>query len=270
MKTKIIIYSISILTFFSSCVSKSEHDKIVAANDKLKIELDECQNGAEKLIANIEKAYSKKNYSIARENIILLSEKHPESSKINDFNNLLKTIEEEELVEENRKKLELKEKTRLENLNNTGIWSVQFYVDDFGEPTKEGYVKNTDFIRGVFSNSATQNSDLKVKFLISNSSDVSIMLYEYAGNNPVKAYSAENYRVLIQDKEGDRLKLTATNYSDRLGFNKTESRKVHNVLMKGGIIKFVIYEIDTPTTEYNFTIQNSDWYDNAYAKLKES
>jgi hypothetical protein len=73
---------------------------------------------------------------------------------------------------------------------------------------------------------------------------------------------------LIQDKDGKRLKLRATNYSDRLSFNKTDSRKVHGILMNGGSIKFKIYEIDTPTTEYNFTIRKADWYENAYAKLK--
>jgi hypothetical protein len=40
-------------------------------------------------------------------------------------------------------------------------------------------------------------------------------------------------------------------------------------LLKGGNIKFRIKEIDTPTTQYNFTISNADWYDNAYRKLRE-
>lgn len=77
------------------------------------------------------------------------------------------------------------------NLNNTGIWNIAYYVDDFGEPTKKGYIRNPSYIRGTFSNTATQNSDLNVRFLIDSATDVSIMLYEYAGNNPVKAYSSD-------------------------------------------------------------------------------
>lgn len=48
-----------------------------------------------------------------------------------------------------------------------GIWKVSYYVDDFGEPTKEGYV----FTRctGKFSNSATTNSELGVEFIIDES-----------------------------------------------------------------------------------------------------
>jgi hypothetical protein len=39
--------------------------------------------------------------------------------------------------------------------------------------------------------------------------------------------------------------------------------------MKGGTVKFKIVEIDTPTTEYEFTISKADWYKNAYRKLTE-
>ena len=278
MKLKNTIYVIGIMTIVSSCgIPQADYDKVIAENQDLKTniekitsDLDECQNGAEKTVARVLKAYSEKDYATAKENINRLSEKHPESPKNAEFQKLLETIEKDELALMKIKEAEEKERIRLENINNTGIWTVQYYVDDFGEPTKEGYIRNTNLISGTFSNTATQNSALNVKFLITNSTDISIMLYEYADNNPVKAYSSESYQVLIQDKDGNRLKLRATNYSDRLNFDKTTSKKVHNVLMKGGNIKFKIYESDTPTTEYDFTINNSDWYENAYAKLKET
>lgn len=257
--------------FITSCgIPQSDYDKLKTENDRLKNEVEECQNGAEKIIAKVDKAYSEKDYAEARRNIELLAQKHPESTKNKEYATLLNTIEKLELQEQKRKEAEEKERIRLENINNTGIWSVQYYVDDFGEPTKEAYIRNTNLICGTFSNTATQNSDLNVKFLITSSSDVNIMLYEYASNNPVKAYSSESYQVLIQDKGGNRIKLKATNYSDRLNFDNTASKQIHNILMKGGTIKFKIYEIDTPTTEYDFTIMNADWYDNAYAKLKEA
>lgn len=278
MKSGKIIYGLLLLFVVSSCgVPQSDYDKLeikkkelVKENERLSAELDECQNGAERIIAEVEKAYSTKEYSTARLNINKLYERHPESPKNKEFKELLKKIEKEELAEQKRKEAEEKERIRLANINNTGMWTVRHYVDEFGEPTKQGYISNTSSINGTFSNTATQNSALNVDFLISNSSKISIQLYEYAGNNPVKAYSSESYRVLIQDKDGNRLKLTTTNYSDRLSFDKTASRQVHNVLMKGGTIKFKIYEIDTPTTEYDFTIQKADWYENAYTKLKES
>ena len=275
MKRNIIIYGIVLMAIVSSCgVPQSDYDKLQTQKEQLKTEnerllteLDDCKNGAEKIVAEVEKAYSEKKYAIARQKINLLSEKHPEDPKNQEFKSLLKKIEKEELIEKKKKEAEEKERIRLANINNTGMWSVRHYVDEFGEPTKEGYITNTSTIKGQFSNTATQDSRLNVDFLITNSSKISIQLYEYAGNNPVKAYSADSYRVLIQDKDGKRYKLTATNYSDRLTFNKSSSRKVHGILMKGGMIKFKIVEIDTPTTEYDFTISNADWYDNAYRKL---
>lgn len=273
-----IIYGFLLLTIISSCgVPQTDYDKLkaekeqlVQENQQLKAELDDCKFGAEKIVVTVEKAYSEKNYSVARENIKMLYEKHPESPKNKEFKNLLATIEKEELEEQRRKEAAEKERIRLENLNNTGMWSVRHYVDDFGEPTKQAYITNSSSITGIFSNTATENSALNVDFLITNSSSISIQLYEYAGNNPVKAYSSDWYTVLVQDKNGNRTKLSAINRSDRLQFNQDGSRKIHNILMKGGEVKFKITEDDTPTTKYQFTIKKADWYENAYAKLRES
>jgi hypothetical protein len=277
MKLKNTIYVIGIMTIVSSCgIPQADYDKVIAENENLKTgiekvtsELDECQNGAEKTVAKVLKAYSEKDYATAKENINRLSEKHPESPKNAEFKKLLETIKKDELALKKVREADEKERIRLANINNTGMWRVGRYVDEFGEPTKEGYITNSSHIKGVFSNTATQDSKLNVDFLINSSSKISIQLYEYAKNNPVKAYSSESYRVLVQDKDGERLKLRAVNHSDRLRLNSSDSRKLNKVLLKGGSIKFKIYEIDTPTTEYEFTISNADWYDNAIKKLAE-
>ncbi|PZX55923.1 hypothetical protein LV84_02285 [Algoriphagus ratkowskyi] len=277
MKLKSTIYVIGIMTIVSSCgTPQIDYDKIITENqelktniEKIKSELEECLNGAEKTIAKVLKAYSEKDFVVAKENIKKLSENHPESSKTAEFKDLLETIKTEELSLMKVKEAEEKEQIRLANINNTGMWRVGHYVDEFGESTKQGFITNSSYIQGVFSNTATQDSKLNVNFLINSSSKIYIQLYEYAGNNPVKAYSAENYSVLVQDNDGERLKLRATNYSDRLGFETSDSKKLHNALLKGGSLKFKIYEIDSPTTEYEFTIQNVDWYDNAHKKLEK-
>ena len=223
----------------SSCgVPQSDYDKLILENEKLKEELDEYKFGADRIIALVEKAYNEKNYTQARHNIELLYSKHPESPKNEEFKKLLKVIERKEAEVEKRRKVEEKERIRLANINNLGIWQVGYYVDNFGDPTNEGYIRNKILIRGSFSNTATQNSALDVKFLISNSRDISIMLYEYARNNPVKAVSSDSYTVRMKDSNGNKITLRAVNYSDRLGFNKTDSRKVHNILLRGGRIQF--------------------------------
>lgn len=270
MKKKNIFYKILLLVFLSSCgIPQAEYDKLKLENEQLIAELDECVNGEERLIATIEKAYSEEDFTLAKETIEKLYENHPESPKNEEFQKLLSVIEKKIQAEIERKEAEEREKVRLANLNNTGIWTVTYYVDDFGEPTSSGYITNENRIRGTFSNTATQDSELDVRFLISNAYDISIKLFEYAGNNPVKAYSSESYSVLVQDKDGNRKKLSAVNYSDRLTFDKSASKQIHNMLMKGGNLKFKIIEIETPTTIYNFEIPKADWYENAYRKLKE-
>jgi len=271
MKAIQLISFVIFATILNSCgVPKADYESLLDENEKLKLELDDCRNGEERLIAVIEKAYIQNDYLTAKQNIELLSSKHPESTKNAEYRELLKTIERIELEIAQKKADEKKDSIRLANLNNTGMWRIRYFVDEFGEPTKQGYITNSSSIKGSFSNTATENSDLNVDFLISKSSDISIQLYEYAGNNPVKAYSIEMYHVYIQDKDGERFTLIATNRSDRLGFDESGSRQVHKILLKGGLIKFRIVEFDTSTTQYQFNIQNADYYENAYRLLTEN
>jgi hypothetical protein len=271
MKTKYFFILIITSTIMSSCgVPKSDYAKLLIEKEKLANELDECKNGAERLIATIDKEYEQKDYQTAKQNIELLFSKHPESPKNLEYKELLKNIDQIESEIAKKRQTEEKERTRLTNLNNTGIWRIGRYVDEFGEPTKQGYITNTDYIKGTFSNTATQNSELNVNFLINNSSNISMQLYEYAGENPVKAYSSELYHVNIQDKDGNRVLLIATNRSDRLSLDQSGSRQVHRILLKGGLIKFRIEEFETSSSQYQFYIQNADFYDNAYRLLTET
>ena len=42
-------------------------------------------------------------------------------------------------------------------------WKILFYVDEFKNPTNHKYIENEGFIKGTFSNSATDNSKLSVE-----------------------------------------------------------------------------------------------------------
>lgn len=154
------------------------------------------------------------------------------------------------------------ERVRLAELNNTGIWKIGSFVNEFGDSTGDKYIGAR--IEGTFSNTATQDSDLIVSFLISSEDDIAFKLYEYARNNPVKSPgSVDEYQVLIQGADDLFLRLKAENYSDRLGMTSNHSRSLHSALMKGGTIQFVVTEVDRPTSKYKFTIPNADHFDNA-------
>lgn len=287
MQIRFIIAVIVSVVFLVGCgVSQEDYDKLnskyqklVTDNSELIKELDELKNGEAKIIGKIEKANNEKKYSEAIEYINNLYEKFPESTKNKEYQELLKQLnsevaKEKELLvkaqqlEQKQREVEEKEKYRLANLNNTGIWRIGYYSDEFGELTKESLVTNSELIKGVFSNSATENSELNVKFLIDNESSISIKLFEYGRNNPVKGYASQDYSIYIQDKDGQRFKLEAYNPSDRLRISDSNALILHNALMKGGTIKFKIVENRISTTQYSFTIDNADWYSNAFELLK--
>ena len=99
-----------------------------------------------------------------------------------------------------------------------GIWKVSYYVDDFGEPTKEGYV----FTRctGKFSNSATTNSELGVEFII-DESNIHIPLYEYNRNHPVKGY-LNTFQFKAKRSDGEILEFETLN--DEYGYNSVRTK----------------------------------------------
>lgn len=153
---------------------------------------------------------------------------------------------------------------------NAGIWQITNFVNEFGDRTDSKYIMTTQPIRGNFSNSATQNSELNIKFIIKAADDVSIMLFEYAGNNPVKGvYDLNYYKVLMQDqnRKVTQMEGNISRGSERLSFNSEASKTIHDNLLKGGMIKFRITEDRTPTTKYSFDIDNIPGYRLAYSRL---
>lgn len=171
--------------------------------------------------------------------------------------------------EKKRIVLEAAEKERILKETSLGIWFVSFYVDEFGEPTKQGYIGSSK-IFGVFSNSATENSDLAVDLLISSSSNISIQLFEYAGRNPVKDGVEHGYKIRVKQDTIPPVQFYATNYSDRLTLNKNDSKRLNDMLLKGGNFKFSIVEdSDYSNSKYSFEIPDASGYKNALKQLNE-
>ena len=160
--------------------------------------------------------------------------------------------------------------------NDLGIWEFQYYIDEFKMPTDKAYIRNADRIRGTFSNSATDNSRLDVRFLI-DKNRLTIMLYEYGRNLVKNSYSSrdEDYYVLVLDSDGvkheffgyipsngDRLCIE----KDAYGIRENEADLL-NILKKGGKIHFYIEESGRSTTNYNFVIDDASGFAAAYEQL---
>ena len=149
--------------------------------------------------------------------------------------------------------------------DNFGIWEIAYFVDDFGEPTKDGYIRTE--IKGTFSNDWTQNSKLRVRFIIESAEIIYIKLYEEYDSSPKVLYDKTSYRVLVKDSKEEVHTLQAYHNHDKLFFPSVESKKLYNILLQGGTIKFNIVSSDLLSSKYNFTIDNADGFENAIIKL---
>ena len=257
--------SLLLTTLYSCGVSESEHNKVKSERDYLALvvtelekELYESKNKETIIIDLIESSLQTNNFTDAKNHIESLLSKYPESPKKQHYSNLLPEIDKK-----------IKDSIRLADIKNLGIWEVRYFVDEFGDPTENGYITNSKPISGTFSNWISYNSDLYVDFIIESEKYVAIQLFEGSmRSGPERSNST--YQVRVQDCNKEWHTLAASIYdSDRLSFNKSDSEKMFDILLKGGEIKFSMIgkRAFDNETKYNFRISNADWLENAYLKL---
>ena len=106
---------------------------------------------------------------------------------------------------------------------------------------------NYPFFEGVFSNSATNNSDCQFKFLIDDN-NVDLMMYEY---NRLQVKGEEKYSCQLRADNGFEAKFTGEMWGDRILFNSVGKQAILNCLKKGQNFKLRINEntkYGTPST----------------------
>ena len=162
-----------------------------------------------------------------------------------------------------------------DEIQDTGSWTVKNFVDEFKQPTDEKYVTNSKYFIGEFSNSATDDSLLKAGLIINKGAFkfmpmyVNIYLYEY-GDYKVKGYgsSQKDYTVTILTPDGKKTAMLASLGSNYLTVKEFDDcRTVISALAQEGPVSFYIYENNTPTTNYRFTIEDNTGFMNAYQQM---
>lgn len=183
-------------------------------------------------------------------------------------------LENTQLREENARYRQLYgELPQYPNNESHGIWNVDKYVDDFGDSTKHGYVHAE--VYGTFSNSATTDSKLRVKFLIDDNS-MRIQLYEYGGNHPIKGEGFLNFKA----KSSDGKLVAFKTYNNDSGnniyddtFNDTNGYisldELIDFIDENKMIKFVAETSKYSISEYKFTIPDGSRLKDALNKANE-
>lgn len=126
------------------------------------------------------------------------------------------------------------------------VWATKEYVDDFGDPTGDEYSRV--FCDGVFSNSATVNSDLTVSVIV-DVDHIRMSFYEYDRASKARIGDYDGSLGTIKYKLDDGTTGTLSAYAPKSGglfFSKerfTEFKTLMDV-NSGKTIKFSVIEFD--------------------------
>lgn len=149
-----------------------------------------------------------------------------------------------------------------------GSWAVNYYVDDFEQPTDEWYITTNNSVEGNFSNSATTKSRLNAQIAVDKDEEtggdrVAIFLWEY-GRTMVKNSSeqtVDEYNIIMRTADGSDHDLTGTMYcgGDRLFIDDSYVGDVIAALKESGTVSFRIVDANRTTSTYLFSIETSNF-----------
>ena len=149
-----------------------------------------------------------------------------------------------------------------------GIWAVEYYVDDFDQPTDKWYISTDNSVEGNFSNSATTKSQLNAQIAVDKDEEtggdrVAIFLWEY-GRTMVKNSSeqtVDEYNIIMRTADGSDHDLTGTMYcgGDRLFIDDSYVGDVIAALKESGTVSFRIVDANRTTSTYLFSIETSNF-----------
>ena len=101
-------------------------------------------------------------------------------------------------------------------------WSLNYFIDEFGEKTNDCYILHT--CNGEFSNSATTNSRLLVKIIVT-PEQIRFDTFEY-GSQKMKGEDLLEYRAKLPDDSEVRF----STWDDDEGFNIVSSYDLDKVM----------------------------------------
>ena len=154
--------------------------------------------------------------------------------------------------------------TETDNKDEASMWETYYYVDDFNQPTEDGYICNSTYFLGTFSNSATTDSNLFVNVVV-DEVDIAFFLYEY-GSNQVKNNSSsydDLYNITMRTADGTDLSFTGTMFcgDDRIFIDQDYIPQVISALSQEGntMTSFYIENAERTTTNYLFTVISNNF-----------
>jgi hypothetical protein len=150
------------------------------------------------------------------------------------------------------------------------MWEVKYFADEFGDETWHKYVTSTNALVGSFSNTATSNSILYVKLIITSTNGFGFELYEYNANNKVTSFSFQDVIMNVKDRYDNEytFKCSGNERFIAKDVDQKSSMDMLSVLRKGGIVKFTVrIGSNAIYSKYNFVIEDASGFIEAYNQL---
>jgi hypothetical protein len=151
--------------------------------------------------------------------------------------------------------------------NYIGNWKVQEFVNNFGDKTGRKYIFG-QFI-GRFSKLGVQNESAYIDFLITNSNNVEVQVYEYSFNDAPR--QTLNYLDgTLQDSSGNTHSIYAQTTGRgqvRMKFGAESSNVLHNAFHNGGSFKIRLNGDSNEAYSFDISDFQISGYANAYRQL---
>ena len=146
---------------------------------------------------------------------------------------------------------------------------IEYFVDEFGDPTANGYISQKRMAKGTFSNSATTNSNITWYIAVAPNEQISFVIFEYERTRLAGSYGyPDKYMVSVKTEDGRTLRLNGKNSSDRITLDKDDANTLLAELLKDQTLKISIREISKySTSSYNLGTLNAAGFSELYNQL---
>lgn len=134
-------------------------------------------------------------------------------------------------------------------------WTIGNYVDSHGIDTDDMYVKTR--FSGIFSNTATQESNCSGEFLVNDKREVQIFIYEYDSYMVGGFGQDDEYNLTIWDSKTDEVLVKGSAWLSDDRFIVEKSSKVINAIATHENIRVRLHGGKYTTSTYLFSFDAS-------------
>jgi len=136
------------------------------------------------------------------------------------------------------------------------IWIESEYVDGFGEKTSKVHIKNKNYFKGRFQDSATDGSTMNVRILI-DEKDIAFKIYKYGYDVSLRNGGEDGYAIIMKVGDIEFEPVIAKNYHDRLSILPEYYEMVLSIMLQEEPISVLIKEFGSYSgylSQYTFRI----------------